>query len=732
MIKVQQYQKGGPDSIMKDRNGVFSSSNKYALLLCCAGLVINILGVRIVNWFSLPLYLDNIGSAFTAALGGFIPGIIVGFLTNLINSVGDYTTAYYGSLTVMIAVCSAYYAGRGYYKKLRKLPIIIITFALIGGGLGSILSWALNGFGYGAGVSGPLAERIFSGGVFNRFWSQFAADMVIDLADKSITVVIVALLLRLVPVPARRLFAFSDWHQRPLSIRDMTRKLKRRSRHSLRWEIILLVASATLITTGAVTTISFIHFQTASINEQETFAKGVAKVVRESVDPDRIAEYLEKGGSAAGYEETELILKGLMESSEYIEYCYVYHIEEDGCHVVFDPDTEEVPGQAPGSVVPFEKAFEKYIPDLLEGKPIEPVRSNGPYGWLLTVYDPIYDSAGVCQAYAAVDINMNHIARDGYQFLVRVVSLFLGFFIMILTLVIWLAEYRVILPINSMAMVAGEASYETEEARTEAVESIERLEIRTDDEIENLYTAIVKSTHDMALTTENMAEYIIRMQEQNRTIRKLQNGLILVLADMVESRDQNTGEHVRKTAAYTGVIMRQLRREHIYEDKLTDAFIEDVVNSAPLHDVGKIQVPDAILNKPGKLTDEEFEIMKTHTTAGSNIISSAIDMVSEENSGYLQEARNLAHYHHERWDGKGYPDGLSGTDIPLSARIMAVADVFDALVSKRSYKDGFSYEKAMSIILEERGTHFDPAIVDAFEHAGPEVRSIMESNMGRY
>jgi response regulator RpfG family c-di-GMP phosphodiesterase len=200
---------------------------------------------------------------------------------------------------------------------------------------------------------------------------------------------------------------------------------------------------------------------------------------------------------------------------------------------------------------------------------------------------------------------------------------------------------------------------------------------------------------------------------------------------MVESRDQNTGEHVRKTAAYTGVIMRQLRKAHIYEDQLTDEYIEDVMHSAPLHDVGKIQVPDAILNKPGRLTDEEFAIMKTHTTAGSDIIQSAISMVSEDDSGYLIEARNLAHYHHEKWNGSGYPDGLSGTDIPLSARIMAVADVFDALVSKRSYKDGFPFEKAMTIIEEGRGSHFDPAIVDAFMSASDEVRSIMESHMGR-
>ena len=187
---------------------------------------------------------------------------------------------------------------------------------------------------------------------------------------------------------------------------------------------------------------------------------------------------------------------------------------------------------------------------------------------------------------------------------------------------------------------------------------------------------------------------------------------------------------MRKTAAYADIILRELKREGVYADQLTDAFMQDVVNSAPLHDVGKIQVSDAILNKPGKLTDEEFEIMKTHTTAGAEIISRAIDMVSEENSGYLKEAMNLAHYHHEKWNGKGYPCALAGEDIPLSARIMAVADVFDALVSKRSYKDGFPFDKAMGIIIEGSGSHFDPKVVDAFVRAQDEVHRVMNTYMG--
>ena len=200
-----------------------------------------------------------------------------------------------------------------------------------------------------------------------------------------------------------------------------------------------------------------------------------------------------------------------------------------------------------------------------------------------------------------------------------------------------------------------------------------------------------------------------------------------MLADMVESRDQNTGDHIRKTAEYVKLIMEEMRREGIYADELTDRFVADVESAAPLHDIGKISVSDVILNKPGKLTDEEFEIMKTHTTMGAKIIDQVIDTVPDADS-YLMEARRLALYHHEKWNGQGYPQGLSGEEIPLSARIMAVADVFDALVSKRAYKDGFPFEKAMDIIRESSGSHFDPQVAQAFINAETKVREVAERN----
>ena len=698
---------------------------KYLLILCLVGLLINYLLAHLATGLHLPLYLDNIGSSLSAALGGYLPGIIVGFFTNLVNGIGDYANTYYGVLTIMISIASAWFASRGYYsfKKPWRLLAIIVTFALIGGGLGSVLTWVLYGFEFGVGTSAPLAIRIYSSGVLSRFWSQFTADILIDLLDKTITVLAVALILNLIPESLKERFYFASWQQAPVSReKRMATGQKRARLMSLRSKIILLVTAAMLIIGAIVTVISFIHFRTAAVEEQKELAWGVANVASDAIDGDRVDEYIELGEAAEGYKRISKRFNDLANSTESIQYVYAYRILADGCQVVFDAETPDTPAGKPGEIVEFDEDFREELPDLLAGKEIEPIIATGQYGWLLTVYKPIYNSQGECQCYVGVDISMAHISRNGYQFLVRVVSLFFGFFLILLTAAIWFAEYNIIFPINALDIVTDNAVYTTEEDREETVRQVHELDIHTGDEIENLY-------HSVSRTTESMVDTIENMELQNEVINKLQNGLILVLADMVESRDKCTGDHVRKTAAYTGIIMRQLKREGIYTDQLTDEFIYDVVNSAPLHDIGKIQVSDTILNKPGKLTDEEFEIMKTHTTAGAEVIAHAMDTVSGENSGYLKEAMNLAHYHHEKWNGTGYPCGLKGEEIPLSARVMAVADVFDALVSRRSYKDGFPFEKAMSIIEEGSGSHFDPYVAGAFLHASDEVRVVMNSNM---
>ena len=685
---------------------------RYAAVLCAAGLLVNIAGVQLARATGVPLYIDNIGSALAAALGGTIPGIVVGFLTNLVNGIGDYTTAYYGSLTVLIAICSAWFERKGFYtfKKPWRLLAVIAVFALIGGGLGSVLTWTLYGFSFGDGISAPLAHRLYEGGRLSQF-------------DKSITVLIVAAVLNLLPAKLRKNLCFAGWRQTPLSDENLAEAEKNRSqRVSLRAKIVFFVAAAMIVIAGAITALSFFHYRSAALEEQIEQAQGVVKVAAAAIDPGRVDEFIEQGESAEGYDVVDRRFYDLANSSENIRYVYAYQIREDGCHVVFDADTPETEGSAPGEVIEFDEAFQAYLPALLAGEPIEPIVSNEKYGWLLTVYEPVYDSAGKCRCYVGADIDMSGITADGYRFLARVVSLFFGFFLLILATTLWLAEYHIVLPINTMSLAAGRFAYDSGAARRETVESIRGLDIRTGDEIEHLYRSVTKTTEDMVAAIEHE-------EHQKQIISKLQNGLILVLADMVESRDTCTGQHVRKTAAYSEIIMRELKREGVYADTLTEEYISDVINSAPLHDIGKIKVSDLILNKPGRLTDEEFAVMKTHTIEGAHVIEHAMHMVSEEDSPYLKEADNLAMYHHEKWNGSGYPVGLKGEEIPLSARIMAVADVFDALVSKRSYKDGLSYEKAMEIIEAGSGSHFDPAIVHAFAEAGDKVREVMNANM---
>lgn len=210
---------------------------------------------------------------------------------------------------------------------------------------------------------------------------------------------------------------------------------------------------------------------------------------------------------------------------------------------------------------------------------------------------------------------------------------------------------------------------------------------------------------------------VLIMQGNKRTyyynqFSKMQFNIITMMADIVENRDGNTGGHIKRTAKYVEIIARELKKQGKYSDILTDKYVSDMIVAAPLHDIGKIHISDVILNKPGRLTDEEFAVMKTHTTAGEKLLIHAKDELGE--SSYLDMAIEMAAYHHEWWNGKGYPYSIEGDEIPLCARIMAVADVFDALTAKRCYKNAMPVEKAVSIIREETGTHFDPVVAEAF------------------
>ncbi|WP_025870031.1 response regulator [Methylobacillus glycogenes] len=193
----------------------------------------------------------------------------------------------------------------------------------------------------------------------------------------------------------------------------------------------------------------------------------------------------------------------------------------------------------------------------------------------------------------------------------------------------------------------------------------------------------------------------------------LQDVTILTMASLAETRDSETGNHIRRTQFYVKELAEKLSTHPKFKALLTPAFIQMLFKSAPLHDIGKVGIPDRILLKPGKFEPHEFEIMKTHALLGKQVIEFAERQLGREVE-FLTLAKEIAYCHHEKWNGSGYPQGLAGEDIPVSARLMAVADVYDALISRRVYKEGMSHEKAAAIIIEGRAQHFDPDMVDAF------------------
>lgn len=227
--------------------------------------------------------------------------------------------------------------------------------------------------------------------------------------------------------------------------------------------------------------------------------------------------------------------------------------------------------------------------------------------------------------------------------------------------------------------------------------------------------------HNLEKMVEEQAE---KLMENTRRISMIQDSVIIGMANLIESRDGSTGKHVKNTQMYVRMIADELLKRGLYQEELTPEYIEDLCKAAPLHDVGKIKIPDSILQKPGKLTAEEFDTMKQHTTHSSAIIKTIIGDVEDEH--YVKIVEDIAMYHHERWDGTGYPSGLMEENIPLAARIMAVADVFDALYEERCYKPPVRpIERILQIMSEGRGTQFDPVILDVFVQMLPKLKEVL-------
>ena len=274
----------------------------------------------------------------------------------------------------------------------------------------------------------------------------------------------------------------------------------------------------------------------------------------------------------------------------------------------------------------------------------------------------------------------------------------------------WLNAFRIDEKQNSFQYARGGRIYKVDVGYLYDHSRKRGYQISINDDTENVaYIELLENyKRDLEADVAEKTEHIVTMNNQ----------FVLAMATMVESRDNSTGGHIRRTSEGVNILLRELRAAD--PDKYPEKFCRDLAKAAPMHDLGKIAVDDVILRKPGRFTPEEFEQMKVHAPEGAKIVRNVLKGMDD--ADFKRIAENVAHYHHERWDGSGYPDGKKGTEIPLEARVMAVADVYDALVSKRVYKDRMSFSQAEEIILEGMGKHFDPSLEEAFRKAIPKLR----------
>lgn len=477
------------------------------LLICLAGVILNVTGSRVAQILDLSLFLDTIGTAFIAALGGYFPGIAVGFFTNLIASKFDIDEMYFGLVNIIVAVMSAFFFNKGYYEKFSRVLLTIPATALVTGFFGSLTEELLKPF-----------DAFKSWQDFlNHFLTNFSG----EISDKALAILITFFLLKLIPSDVKKTFRNVLKMQAPVSA-EMHQAINMHNDFilSLRTKMIGTLMSITLLVVLFVGMISYKIYQNSTIKDRIRIADGIITMVVQEIDPKRVDEFLELGHQAEGYNDVERQLYRIRNSNSDIQFIYVYKILEDGCHVVFDLNTAEVEASAPGEIETFEEAFDPYLDDLLAGKPIVPIISDDTFGHLLTIYKPVYDSTGRCTCYAGIDFSMNEVYDNNRMFISRVILIFSGIVIFIFAGGLLFIENNIILPINTMAYCARNFAYDSEAAREHNIERIKSLEIKTYDEIENLYSAFLKTTSDSMNYFENLKRSKIQLAVMDELAHK--------------------------------------------------------------------------------------------------------------------------------------------------------------------------------------------------------------------
>ena len=488
--------------------------NKAALELaaiCAAGIFLNVFGAAVATALRLQMYLDTTGTIFAAALAGYLPGIAVGFLTNLLGAFVTDAEIYYNTVSVLLAVLTAFLAGKGYYDKFPRVLLTIPATILLTGFVGMVIDELLS---YSLTITFDHASIVE---LVKHFLRNFSA----ELPDKTLAIMLTFGALKLISPEYKKKFRLLGKMQSPVSD-DMRRAMSASNKFitSLRTKMVFNLMFITMFVAVLISAISYSLYQDNAINERIQIADGIISAAVNEIDPKRVDDFLANGYDAEGYRDVEKILYKIRNSNRDVKYLYVYKIMEDGCHVVFDLDTATVEATKPGEIEDFDDTFKPLLPDLLAGKPIKPIISDDTYGYLLTIYKPVYDTTGRCVCYAGLDFSMAQINDYGRLFIVRVITIFGGAVIFIFALALWFIENNIILPVNTMAYCARNFAYDSEEAREQNIARMRKLDIRTNDEIENLYSAFLKTTSDSMHYFENLKRSKIQLAVMDELAHK--------------------------------------------------------------------------------------------------------------------------------------------------------------------------------------------------------------------
>ena len=502
------------------------------VLICFSGLILNLIGSGIVDSFNLPLYLDTSGTIFIAALGGYVPGITVGFFTNLIKAIFESSEMYYCSVNILIAIFTAYFAKRGFFNNFGKLFLLIPALSFVTGTLDLLIEEFLNE------TSVLKSLNQFQVNYFENFRNEFL--------DKSLSLILAFVLLKITPSKIKRAFRFAGQKQAPLS-EEMKRVIDKQNyfSSSLRTKTLLILLLSSFLISVSIALISYFLFKHAIIDDRIKTVDGIVTVVLSEIKPDHVDEYIKRGREAESYRTIEESFYSIKNSNTNIEYIYVYKIDEEGCHVIFDLDSGTFDGDEHGEIVPFDSAVLLYKDDLIAGKPIPPIFSNDEYGYLLTLYKPLYDVNGKCQCYAAVDYSMEILPEYTRNFTIKLVILFIGCFVFISAVGLAFVKNNIIMPVNTLAYFARNVSYDSSAARERYIDQMRGLKIHTDDEIENLYSAWLRMT-------ENLLRYLETLQRVRETVANMQHKIFAI--DEIAHRDSLTG--IKNKNAYDEANMK--------------------------------------------------------------------------------------------------------------------------------------------------------------------------------